>query len=124
MTPLMVIGSSSWEGDGFAVAILERLGRVVRVDGRRCGLPLRRATGLSPLTTHVKSPGSHLRVLRTFARKCTVSAHEGLTTFRNIRILLANPNQQDFNNLVETPCLKTPYWRPHRLNLSSQPSRS
>ena len=48
---------SPWERDGFGfgVVVLERCGRVARVDGRRCGLPLRRATGLSPLTTYLKS---------------------------------------------------------------------
>ncbi len=49
-----------WERGGFAVVVLERRCWVARVDGRRCGLPLRRAMGRSPLTTHVKSPGSHL----------------------------------------------------------------
>ncbi len=33
-----------WERGGFAVVGLERRGRVARVDGRRFGLPLRRAT--------------------------------------------------------------------------------
>ena len=40
------------------------------------------------------------------------------------RILLANSNQWYFNNLVKRPCHKTPYRCPHRLNLSSQSSRS
>jgi hypothetical protein len=42
----------------------------------------------------------------------------------NGRILLANSNQLYFNNLVKTPCHKTPYRCPHRLSLSSQSSRS
>src|SRR5215217_8066221 len=42
----------------------------------------------------------------------------------NGRILLANSNQWYFNNLVKRPCHKTPYRCPHRLNLSSQSSRS
>jgi hypothetical protein len=42
----------------------------------------------------------------------------------NARILLANSNQWYFNNLVKRPCHKTPYRCPHRLNLSSQSSRS
>src|SRR6266852_658353 len=37
-------------------------------------------------------------------------------------ILSANYNPWYFNNLVKTPCRKTPYRCPHRLNLSSQPS--
>src|SRR5262245_34393376 len=40
------------------------------------------------------------------------------------RILLANSNQRYFNKLVKIPCHKTPYRCPHRLNLSSQSSRS
>src|SRR5215216_106166 len=40
------------------------------------------------------------------------------------RILLANSNQWYFNSLVKRPCHKTPYRCPHRLNLSSQSSRS
>ena len=40
--------------------VLERRGRVARVDDRRCGLLLRRATGCLSLTTYVKSPGLHL----------------------------------------------------------------
>src|SRR5262249_35563712 len=39
-------------------------------------------------------------------------------------ILLANSNQWYFNSLVKRPCHKTPYRCPHRLNLSSQSSRS
>ena len=35
---------------------------------------------------------------------------------------MANYNPCYFNNLVKTPCRKTPYRYPHRLNLSSQPS--
>src|SRR4029434_2950069 len=42
----------------------------------------------------------------------------------NGRILLAHSNQLYFNNLVKTPCHKTPYRCPHRLSLSSQSSRS
>jgi hypothetical protein len=42
----------------------------------------------------------------------------------NAPILLANSNQWYFNNLVKRPCHKTPYRCPHRLNLSSQSSRS
>jgi hypothetical protein len=42
----------------------------------------------------------------------------------NGRILLENSNQWYFNNLVKRPCHKTPYRCPHRLNLSSQSSRS
>ena len=42
----------------------------------------------------------------------------------NGRILLANSNQWYFNKLVKKPCHKTPYRCPHRLNLSSQSSRS
>ena len=40
------------------------------------------------------------------------------------RILLSNSNQWHFNNLVKRPCHKTLYRCPHRLNLSSQSSRS
>src|SRR5215211_4753426 len=40
------------------------------------------------------------------------------------KILLANSNQWYFNKLVKIPCHKTPYRCPHRLNLSSQSSRS
>ena len=40
------------------------------------------------------------------------------------QILLANSNQWYFNKLVKIPCHKTPYRCPHRLNLSSQSSRS
>src|SRR4029453_16178475 len=43
---------------------------------------------------------------------------------KNLRILLANSNQWYFNKLVKIPFHKTPYRRPHRLNLSSQSSRS
>ena len=39
-------------------------------------------------------------------------------------ILLANSNQLYFNNLVKTPWHKTSYRCPHRLNLTSQCSRS
>src|SRR4029434_8012497 len=39
-------------------------------------------------------------------------------------ILLANPNQRYFNNLVKTSYHKTPYRCPYRLSLSSQSSRS
>jgi hypothetical protein len=39
-------------------------------------------------------------------------------------ILLANSNQWYFNKLVKISCHKTPYRCPHRLNLSSQSSRS
>src|SRR5262245_46789927 len=42
----------------------------------------------------------------------------------NGRILLANSNQWYFNKLVTIPYRKTPYRCPHRLNLSSQSSRS
>jgi hypothetical protein len=42
----------------------------------------------------------------------------------NGRILLVNPNQWYFNKLVKIPCHKTPYRCSHRLNLSSQSSRS
>ena len=42
----------------------------------------------------------------------------------NEGILLANSNQWYFNKLVKIPCHKTPYRCPHRLNLSSQSSRS
>src|SRR5262249_49299409 len=42
----------------------------------------------------------------------------------NALILLANSNQWYFNSLVKRPCHKTPYRCPHRLNLSSQSSRS
>src|SRR5436305_14216316 len=41
-----------------------------------------------------------------------------------VPILLANSNQCYFNKLVKIPCHKTPYRCPHRLNLSSQSSRS
>ena len=37
---------------------------------------------------------------------------------------MANSNQWYFNKLVKIPCHKTPYQCPHRLNLSSQSSRS
>jgi hypothetical protein len=37
---------------------------------------------------------------------------------------LANSNQWYFNKLVKISCHKTPYRCPHRLNLSSQSSRS
>ena len=37
---------------------------------------------------------------------------------------MANSNQWYFNKLVKIPCHKTPYRCPHRLHLSSQPSRS
>src|SRR4029450_4772245 len=43
---------------------------------------------------------------------------------KNFRILLANSNQWYFNKLVKILCHKTPYRCPHRLNLSSQSSRS
>src|SRR5438105_6341537 len=43
---------------------------------------------------------------------------------KNHRILLANSNQWYFNGLVKRPCQKTPSRCPHRLNLSSQSSRS
>src|SRR5437588_11586247 len=43
---------------------------------------------------------------------------------KNHRILLANSNQWYFNGLVKRPCHKTPSRCPHRLNLSSQSSRS
>ena len=43
---------------------------------------------------------------------------------KNGGILLANSNQWYFNKLVKIPCHKTPYRCPHRLNLSSQSSRS
>jgi hypothetical protein len=43
---------------------------------------------------------------------------------KNRPILLANSNQWYFNKLVKIPCHKTPYRCPHRLNLSSQSSRS
>src|SRR5256885_14022395 len=46
------------------------------------------------------------------------------TSPENARILLANSNQWYFNKLVKIPCHKTPYRCPHRLNLSSQSSRS
>src|SRR5215470_13295674 len=39
-------------------------------------------------------------------------------------ILLANSNQLYFNNLVKSLCHKTSYRCPHRLNLTSQCSRS
>src|SRR5262247_3743738 len=42
----------------------------------------------------------------------------------NEGILLANSNQWYFNKLVKISCHKTPYRCPHRLNLSSQSSRS
>jgi hypothetical protein len=43
---------------------------------------------------------------------------------KNPGILLANSNQRYFNKLVKISCHKTPYRCPHRLNLSSQSSRS
>jgi hypothetical protein len=41
-----------------------------------------------------------------------------------VRQQYPNSNQWYFNNLVKRPCHKTPYRCPHRLNLSSQSSRS
>src|SRR2546428_12660925 len=52
------------------------------------------------------------------------STGHGLVSRENDRILLANYNPWYFNSLVKTPCRKTPYRCPHRLNLSSQPSCS
>jgi hypothetical protein len=43
---------------------------------------------------------------------------------QNEGILLANSNQWCFNKLVKIPCHRTPYRCTHRLNLSSQSSRS
>jgi hypothetical protein len=48
----------------------------------------------------------------------------GLTVSNILRILLANPSQWYFNNLVKTSYHKTPYRCPYRLSLSSQSSRS
>ena len=51
---------SPWERDGFAVVVLERRGRVARVDGRRCGLPLRRAmVGPFHLLCFLATPAYH-----------------------------------------------------------------
>ena len=43
-----------------------------------------------------------------------------LCSSKNGEILLANSNQLYFNNLVKTPCHKTSYRCPYRLNLTSQ----
>jgi len=50
--------------------------------------------------------------------------HRAINRLENPRILLANSNQWYFNKLVKISCHKTPYRCPHRLNLSSQSSRS
>src|SRR5678816_1850457 len=58
-----------------------------------------------------------------WTQRRVVSRHKGRCAL-NGRILLANSNQWYFNKLVKIPCHKTPYRCPHRLNLSSQSSRS
>ncbi len=65
--------NSPWEGDGFAVVVLERRGRAVRADGRQCGLPLRRAmVGPFHLVYFLATPAYH--TTPTHAR---VQPHKG-----------------------------------------------